>query len=141
MKDIQSPSYNILCRRHRRLYRRFLSKTILIRFILGNPLIYPTHDLVTQSCPTLATPWTVALQAPLSMGFSRARILEWVTNRGIKPGSPALQADSLPTEPPNYLLIGFPGNSVGKESTCSAGHPCSIPGLGRSAGEGIGYPL
>ena len=27
--------------------------------------------LVTQSCPTLATPWTVAYQAPLSMGFSR----------------------------------------------------------------------
>ena len=28
-------------------------------------------DLVTKSCPTLATPWTVACQAPLSMGFSR----------------------------------------------------------------------
>ena len=28
-------------------------------------------DLVTQSCPTLVTPWTVALQAPLSMGFPR----------------------------------------------------------------------
>ena len=32
-------------------------------------------------------------------------------------------------------------SSVGKESTCSAGYPSSIPGLGRSAGEGIGYPL
>ena len=31
--------------------------------------------------------------------------------------------------------------SVGKESACSAGDPGSIPGLGRSAGEGIGYPL
>ena len=31
--------------------------------------------------------------------------------------------------------------SVGKESTCNAGDPSSIPGLGRSAGEGIGYPL
>ena len=28
-------------------------------------------SLVTKSCPTLATPWTVAHQAPLSMGFSR----------------------------------------------------------------------
>ena len=28
-----------------------------------------------------------------------------------------------------------------KESTCNAGDPVSIPGLGRSAGEGIGYPL
>ena len=36
---------------------------------------------------------------------------------------------------------GFPGGSAGKESTCSAGDPGSIPGLGRSPGEGIGYPL
>ena len=35
----------------------------------------------------------------------------------------------------------FPGGSAGKESTCNAGDPSSIPGLGRSAGEGIGYPL
>ena len=32
-------------------------------------------------------------------------------------------------------------SSVGKESTCKAGDPSSIPGLGRSTGEGIGYPL
>jgi len=31
--------------------------------------------------------------------------------------------------------------SVGKESTCKAGDPDSIPASGRSAGEGIGYPL
>ena len=37
--------------------------------------------------------------------------------------------------------MGFPGSSAGKESTCNAGHPGSIPGSGRSAGEGIGYPL
>ena len=36
---------------------------------------------------------------------------------------------------------GFPDNSIGKESTCNAGDPCSILGLGRSTGEGIGYPL
>ena len=36
--------------------------------------------------------------------------------------------------------MGFPDSSVGKESTCSAGDPSLIPGLGRSAGEGIGYP-
>ena len=39
------------------------------------------------------------------------------------------------------LLLGFPGSSVGKESTCNARDPDSIAGLGRSAGEGIGYPL
>ena len=31
--------------------------------------------------------------------------------------------------------------SVGKESTCNAGQPSSIPGLGRSSGQGIGYPF
>ena len=36
---------------------------------------------------------------------------------------------------------GFPYSSVGKESACNAGDPVLIPGLGRSAGEGIGYPL
>ena len=39
------------------------------------------------------------------------------------------------------LLLGFPGSSVGKESACNAGDPGSIPGSGRSAGKGIGYPL
>ena len=34
--------------------------------------------LVTKSCLTLVTPWTVAHQAPLSMGFFQARILEWI---------------------------------------------------------------
>ena len=36
---------------------------------------------------------------------------------------------------------GFPGGSAGKEPTCKAGDPSLIPGSGRSAGEGIGYPL
>ena len=35
----------------------------------------------------------------------------------------------------------FPGGSEGKESTCNAGNLGSIPELGRSPGEGIGYPL
>ena len=38
-------------------------------------------------------------------------------------------------------FLGFPDSSVGKESTCNAGDPGSISGSGRSAGEGIGYPL
>ena len=37
--------------------------------------------------------------------------------------------------------MGFPDSLVGKESACNAGDPGSIPGLGRSAEEGIGYPL
>ena len=39
------------------------------------------------------------------------------------------------------INIGFPDSSVGKESACNAGDPGLIPGLGRSPGEGIGYPL
>ena len=38
-------------------------------------------------------------------------------------------------------LLVIPDSSVGKESACSAGDPSLIPGLGRSPGEGIGYPL
>ena len=37
--------------------------------------------------------------------------------------------------------MGFPHRSVGKESTCNAGDPGSIPGSGRSTAERIGYPL
>ena len=37
--------------------------------------------------------------------------------------------------------MGFPGSSAGKESACNAGDPGSIPGSGRSPGEGIGHPL
>ena len=51
-------------------------------------------------------PWTVACQAPLSMGFSRQEYWselpfpspEDLPDPGIELGSPALQADSLPTE-------------------------------------------
>ena len=36
---------------------------------------------------------------------------------------------------------GLPDSSTGKKSTCNAGDPDSIPGMGRSPGEGKGYPL
>ena len=59
---------------------------------------------VAKSCPTLASPWTVAFQAPLSMGFSRQQYWSGLPfpspgdlpDPGIEPRSPALQADSLP---------------------------------------------
>ena len=41
----------------------------------------------------------------------------------------------------NFQPMGFPDSSVGKESACNAGNPGSIPGLGRSPGEGKGYSL
>ena len=76
--------------------------------------------LVSQSCPTPCDPWTVAHQVPLSMGILQARILKGLSfpspgdlpNPGIKPRSPTLQADSLPSEPP-----GKPKNTrVGSSS-------------------------
>ena len=62
--------------------------------------------LVAKSCLTLATPWTIDCQAPLSIGFSRQEYwsgLPFPSPRdlpdpGVKPRFPALQADSLPTE-------------------------------------------
>ena len=40
-----------------------------------------------------------------------------------------------------YSVTGFSGGSDSKESACNAGDPGSIPGLGRSPGEGNGYPF
>ena len=40
-----------------------------------------------------------------------------------------------------YHVLGFPDSSVGKVFAYNAGDPSSFPELGRSAGEGIGYPL
>ena len=64
---------------------------------------------VAKSCLTV-TPWTVAYHAPLSMGFSRQKYWSGLPSPfpgdlpdpGIKPGSLALQVDSLPSEPPGY---------------------------------------
>ena len=68
------------------------------------------------SCSWLfATPWTVAYQAPPSIGFSRQEYWSGLPfpspgdlpNPGIKPGSPALQTDALPSEPSGKHLPKF----------------------------------
>ena len=68
---------------------------------------------------SFGAPWTVALQAPLSTVFSRQE--HWsglplpsagdLPNPGIEPGSPALQTDSLPPEPPGEPVHSFHGAS------------------------------
>ena len=68
-------------------------------------------------------------------------------NPGIEPRSPALQVDSLLSEPPrkpsgnlnDYVLVSDSSDS--KESACNAGDLGSIPGAGRVPGEGNGCPL
>ena len=68
--------------------------------------IYGGGGLVAKSCPTLATPWTAACQAPLSIGFYRQECWRGspfpspgdLPGPGIELRSPVLQADCLPTE-------------------------------------------
>ena len=67
-----------------------------------------------------ATSWTVAHQAPLSMGFSRQEYWSGLPfpspgdlpNPGIEPGSPALQADALSSEPPGSPIILYSYNQM-----------------------------
>ena len=69
--------------------------------------------LVLSHVQLFATPMTVAHRAPLSMGFSRQEYWSGLPcpspgdlpDPGIKPGSPTLQMDSLPSEPPGKPLM------------------------------------
>ena len=81
------------------------------------------------------TVWTVACQAPLSMGFSRQEYWSGFPcpSLGDRP-NPGIE----PTVP--YVSCINPDSSVGKESTCNAGEYSWIPGSGRFPGEEIGYP-
>ena len=65
--------------------------------------------LYSRHVQLFATPWTVARQAPLSVGFSRQEYWsrlpfpspgDGIPDPGIEPTSPALQVNSLPSEPP-----------------------------------------
>ena len=69
--------------------------------------------LVVKSCPTLCNPTDCSPPGSSIHGISQVRILEWIAisfsrglpDPGIKVGSPALKADSLPTEPPEKPKI------------------------------------
>ena len=94
---------------------RFLSK-LLICYLKNKQACHPADtfvdwDTFDTSCSRVqlfATPWTAANQAPPSMGFSRQECWSGLpfpspgdlSNPGIEPGSPTLQADTLPSEPP-----------------------------------------
>ena len=79
--------------------------------------------LVAQSSPSLCEPMAVAHQAPLSIEFSRPETWRGqlfpstgdLPNLGTEPGSPALQEDSLPSEPPDSShTVPFNNHSVHK---------------------------
>ena len=94
------------------------SHLILCRPLLLLPPILPSIRVwvyVLSRVQLFPIPWTVAHQAPLYIKILQARILEWVAmpssrdlpNLGTEPRSPSLQADSLPSEPPNkYIASG-----------------------------------
>ena len=84
------------------------------------------HAPLLNHVPLFVTPWTVALQAPLSMGFSRQEYLRGLPchppgdlpNPRIKPVSPALAGGFFTTEPPRKPVEAIQlGNS--KEGVCS----------------------
>ena len=95
-----------------------------------------------------ATLWTVALQAPLSMGFSRQEYWSGLPfpspgdlpNPGIEPRSPVLQADALSSEPPE-TAISICIFSDSKKFACNAGDMGSISRSGRSLEEENGNPF
>ena len=100
---------------------------------------------------------TIAHQAPLSLGFSRQKYwsvlphppLGDLPDPGIEPESPALQMDSLPTEPHGEAqqrpkMLSDLGGSVVKNPPAKTGDTRdegSIPGSGRCPGVGNGNPL
>ena len=81
---------------------------------MAPPHVYPNSTALKVKVKSLSrvqlfvTPWTVAHQAPSSMGFSRQEYWSGLPfpspgdlpDPGIKPGSPAFQADALTSEPP-----------------------------------------
>ena len=74
--------------------------------IIWGTLDHLGGSLVVKSCWILEIPWTITYQVPLFRGFSRQKYWsglpfpsqENLPNPGIEPGSPALQANSFPTE-------------------------------------------
>ena len=77
----------------------------------------------------VATPWTVAHQAPPSMEFSRQEYWSGLPfpspgdlpDSGIEPRSPELQADALPSEPPGNpqkIILNYKIQHFSKEKTC-----------------------
>ena len=91
----------------------WLTRSLHTIYIIPLTTLYSACCLALNHVWLLMTPWTVARQAPLSMGFSREEYWSGLPfsspgdlpNPGIEPGSPALQADSLLTEPPGKQAL------------------------------------
>ena len=91
----------------------------------GNPLQYSCLEN-----PMDRGAWQAAVH-----GVSRVRH-DWVACTFLR----VMASTSFICDDTEHLFMGFPGGSDGKESTCNAGDPGSIPVLGRSPGEGNWLP-
>ena len=112
--------------KHVNLFKSLCSSTVQHRN-QGLQIIRQWQCSLLSRVWLFAIPWTVAHQAPLSMGFSRQEYWsglpfpspEYLSNPGIEPGSSALKADSLPFElqgrPTNYLLCDTLECVLGKQ--------------------------
>ena len=128
-------------------HSRLLHSTPDHSILYYSTLCYSHRCLVAKSCPTLATPWPIAYQASQSMGFSRQEYWSGLPfpspgdllNPGTEPRSPALQADSLPTElqgkPNTLVLLIF--LHIMKEKTLL--HP--LPFQNHGCGQGLQHSL
>ena len=102
---------------------------------------HPHAGWLSHSLPTLPLP------VHPQLGLCRDGQSSWAGHREAgswrsfphcTPGSMKMLPSVFATP---FPVLGFPDSSAGKESACNAGDPGSIPGSGRSAGEGIGCPL
>ena len=92
--------------------------------------------LVAQPCPPLCDPMDLVCQAPLSMEFFRQECWSGLPfpspgdlpDPGIEPRSPALQADSLPSEPPGKSCYSVT-LKIGKAITCCLGYNMDLERL------------
>ena len=101
---------------------------------------------VAQSCPTLCDPMDCSPPGSSVHGIFQATVLEWgaIAFSGYMYGISKKKKNAICVFH-SYILQphirGFPGGSAGKESACTVGDLDSIPGLGRSPGEGNDYPF
>ena len=104
----------------------------VILLFTGNALIYTylcSAALVTQSCVTLATPWTVSHQVPLSIEFSRQECQWWWFSLSVVSNS----CDPMDWEPTRLLC---PWDSPGKNT--GVGCHCLLQGIFPTRGSNLG---
>ena len=123
----------------------------------GLSLVVVSRGYSSLWCEGFSLQWLLSLQSTGILAMQAQELWHlglvlhdmWNLPRpGIKLVSPTLAGRFLtswpPWMPPSFnagSIWGFPDSSVDRESTCNVGDPGSIPGSGRSAGDGRGYPL